>query len=71
MFLHNLNDGYFLIFYKQKPCESTLFSVTRDNNLLKNTSEKFEQCFHKILRPEKITRTFDVSDKNNQKAYCF
>ena len=42
MFIHNLNDGHFLIFCKQKPNESILLFVTRDNNLLKNMLEKFE-----------------------------
>ena len=42
MFIHNLNGDYFLLFCKQKPNESILFSVTRDNNLLKNMLEKFD-----------------------------
>ena len=71
MFIHNLNDGHFLIFCKQKPNESILLSVARDNNLLKNLLEKFEQYFHKILLPEIVTRKFDISNENDRKAYCF
>ena len=71
MFIHNLNDGHFLIFCKQKPNESILVFVTRDNNLLKNMLEKFEQYFHKILVPEVMTRKSDISNENDRKAYCF
>ena len=69
MFIHNLNDGHFLIFCKQKPNESILVFVTRDNNLLKNMLEKFEQYFHKIVFPEIGTRKFDISNENYRKAY--
>ena len=71
MFIHNLNDDHFPIFCKQKPNQSILLSVTRDNNLGKNMLEKFEQYFHKIFLPETVTRKFDVSNENDQKAYCF
>ena len=71
MFIHNLNDGHFLIFCKQKLNESILFSVTRNHNLLKIMLEKFEQYFHKILLPEIVTRKYDISNENDQKAYCF
>ena len=68
---HNLNDGHFLVFCKQKPNESILLSVARDNILLRNMLEKFEQYFHKMLLPEILTRKFDISNENEQKAYCF
>ena len=71
MFIHNLNDGHFLIFCKQKPNETILFSVARDNNLLKNMLETFEQYFHKTLLLEIVTRKFDISNENNRKACCF
>ena len=71
MFIHNLNDGHFLVFCKQKSNESILLSVTRDNNLLKIMLEKFEQHFHKILLPEIVTRKFNISNENERKAYCF
>ena len=48
MFIHNLNDGHFLIFCKQKRNERILLPVTTDN-LLKNMLEKLKQYFHKIL----------------------
>ena len=71
MFIHNLNNGHFLIFYKQKRNESILLSVTRDKNLLKIMLEKFEQYFHKILLPEIVTRMYVISYENNRKVYCF
>ena len=71
MFIHNLNDGHFLIFCKQKPNESILISVTWENNLLRNILEKFEQYFHKIPLPETVTRKSDISNENDRKAYCF
>ena len=71
MFIYNLSNGHFLIFCKQKPNESILFSVTRDNNLLKIMLEKFEQYFHKIILPEIVTRKYDISNENDRKAYCF
>ena len=45
MFIHNLNGRHFLIFCQQKPNESILLSVTRDNNLLKIILETFEQYY--------------------------
>ena len=65
MFIHNLNDGYFLIFCKQKLNEGILLSATRDNNLLKNMLEKIEQYFHKIFLPEIVTRKFDISNEKD------
>ena len=65
-----MNNEYFLLLRKQNPNKSILFSVMRDDNLMKNMLEKFERYFYKILLPEAVTvtRKFDISNENGGKT---
>ena len=71
MFVHNLDECHFLIYYKQKPNESILISVSKNNTLIKNMLDRFEKYFHKILLPEIVSRKLDYTNDNDRKQYCF
>ena len=71
MFVHNLKECQFLIYCNQKPNESILISVSKNNTSSESMLDRFEEYFHKILLPEIVSRKLDHTNENDRKRYCF
>ena len=71
MFVHNLKECQLLIYCKQKPDESILISVSKNNTSNKNMLDTSGKYFCKIPLPEIISRKLDYTNDNDRKRYCF